>query len=215
MKLTADGLTVQDADTVIVRGLSFTLHHGDCLIVRGPFEAHTTRLLRAFAGLDPVAAGRLTLAGRTTDEWGGPSWRTQVTYCPRTVPPLPGTPRGLHKALSQLGHGALSDAPSALVKRWGMAAGRLSHPWNELSTGEAQRALLALVLARDPAVVLLDAPTSAIEPSDTLQVEATLESTTRIWVAHDHAQEARLLGRGARVLELHADGTYTLDDAEA
>jgi len=201
MRLEVRGLTLRVGTRTLARDLSFDVGPGDCILVQGPSGSGKTRLLRALAGLDPVD-GTLRLGGRPPEAWGWPAWRARITYVPQKVPPLPGSPRALHRALTQLGHGTLSDAPSALVKQWGMPAARLSDPWSELDPGEAQRALLALVVARDPAVLLLDEPTSALDEPTTLAVEQSLVGRARVWVTHDIDQAHRLLTAGARTVEL-------------
>lgn len=200
MRFAVEDLEVRAGKRPVARHVSFTLDPGQMLLLDGPLPDRT-RVLRALAGLDPVR-GRLTLDGRPPEAWGWPAWRTKVTFVPHRVPQLPGSPKALHRALTALGHGTLGQSPSQIVRPWGLSASRLQQPWKDLHPSEARRALLALVLARDPAVVLLDQPTAALDPRTALAVEDVLAKRAGVWATSDPAQIARLVTRGARTLSL-------------
>ena len=75
-----------------------------------------------------------------------------------------------------------------------------------LSAGEKQRlALLRLTAGRHPAVLLLDEPTSNLDPASMERVESYLlaiaheRGTGMIWVTHDSTQMSRVATRAMRV----------------
>jgi ABC-type phosphate transport system ATPase subunit len=67
--------------------------------------------------------------------------------------------------------------------------------------------LFALSAALQPAVLLLDEPTAALDVASAMRVEGVLKTcgTPLIWVSHDVHQPQRV---GGRVLEL-PEGTVT------
>jgi len=197
--LTVRGLSLHGGERVLASDLGFTLAPGQTLLVRGPSGTGKTRLLRALAGLDPVH-GELLLDDRPPASWGWPAWRAAVTYVPQLVPVLPGTPADLARRIGRMTGKEADLRPFAA--QWGLPEAALDQPWTSLSGGEAQRALLALVLARDPAVLLLDEPTSALDATATRAVEGALAPRTKVWVTHDEPQAERLLSAGAQVLDL-------------
>jgi ABC-type methionine transport system ATPase subunit len=70
-----------------------------------------------------------------------------------------------------------------------------------LSGGQAQRVALARTLAIEPEVLLLDEPTSSLDPHATRQVEKTLlnlnneRGLTLLWVSHAIEQTRRIGGK--------------------
>ncbi len=71
----------------------------------------------------------------------------------------------------------------------------LHHPGTSLSGGQQQRLCLARVLAMKPEVLLLDEPTSAIDPIATAKIEELLHilksDYTIVIVTHNMQQAAR------------------------
>jgi len=76
-----------------------------------------------------------------------------------------------------------------------------------LSGGERQRALVAMALAQESPVLLLDEPTANLDPDNVLRVEKLIadytaaEGAAVLWVSHDPLQTARV---GHRQLYLEA-----------
>jgi heme exporter protein A len=60
MVLTVRDLAVTRGGLAILEGVSFELHSGEALILRGPNGVGKTTLLRSVAGLQPVEAGEVT-----------------------------------------------------------------------------------------------------------------------------------------------------------
>ena len=80
----------------------------------------------------------------------------------------------------------------------------LDRNWNTISGGESQRVLLAVVLATEPSVLLLDEPTAALDADSKERVEETLLSVSKkihgnaakptaiVLITHDEEQAQRL-----------------------
>jgi len=87
-----------------------------------------------------------------------------------------------------------------LTKAFGLEAKVLASQWADLSGGERHRAMLALVVALSPSVLVLDEPTGSCDSKTASMVEATLahesaSGISTIWVTHDAEQADRVAHR--------------------
>ncbi|KAJ2400931.1 hypothetical protein GGI23_001727 [Coemansia sp. RSA 2559] len=193
--------------------ISFTLHSGEVLAVRGPSGVGKTTILRCIAQLTTYEAGLCTLQMdkglKTPQELGIPQWRAEVMYVPQRPAQMAGTPLDFVYMVNAFRVQAKRDHydPVEIAEDWGIAPELWEKKWPELSGGEQQRIALAVALSCDPQVLLLDEPTSALDPESTRMVEGTLTSRTCIWITHDDSQAKRI---ASRVLELQPDATYRL-----
>lgn len=136
-------------------------------------------------------------------------WRKKVLYVPQTKVDVPGTPMSLLNIIHSFKAWKNSDvkAPSLaqmtedvedLVYQWEVAPKLLASEWRILSGGECQRILLAIALASQPVVVLLDESTSALDLGTKVKVESSIEDYCKrngmvaIWITHDHVQQGRI-----------------------
>jgi molybdate transport system ATP-binding protein len=178
--------------------VQLTLDVAGTIALVGPSGAGKSSILRAIAGLARPAEGRIVLAD---DVW----FDSQAAICrsPET--------RSVgflfqeyalfpHMTVRQnIAYGGRNNIPQ-LLERFGIAALANAHP-AALSGGERQRVALARALAREPKVLLLDEPLSALDPHtrDTIRVE--LRATLRelglptIIVTHDFVDAAALADR--------------------
>jgi molybdate transport system ATP-binding protein len=180
----SDGLVVEAE----VRRGSFTLAAslaaaaGQVLGLLGPNGAGKSTLLSAVAGLTPVSAGRITLAGQVLDDAdagtfveasGRPVGFVFQNY--RLFPHLTVADNVAFSPRARgLGRRAARSAASHWLDRFGLADLADRKP-DQLSGGQAQRVALARALAGQPALLLLDEPLSALDAGTRLDVQAELK----------------------------------------
>jgi ABC-type polar amino acid transport system ATPase subunit len=200
--LHVDGIDVSRGGRSIVRGLSFRADRGELVAVMGPSGAGKTTVLRAIAGLDPIASGRIAV-GAVTIAAGQHLKGTQLRALHRQV----GFVFQFHHLFANMD--ALNNvmlAPVHVLKRsrdeasrrarelltsLGVA-GRESALPHQLSGGEAQRVAIARALAVDPPLLLMDEPTASLDPARRGDLAATLTALAaggRTIVIATHDQE--------------------------
>lgn len=106
-----------------------------------------------------------------------------------------------HKLLSRKDFKSVAEARLAEVGLWDAVKDRLGDSPFRLSGGQQQLLCLARALAVNPEVLLLDEPTSSLDPATTEKIEGLIRSLanrlTVIMVTHDLAQAARIGDRTA------------------
>jgi phosphate transport system ATP-binding protein len=208
------GPAVRLVDLVVRRGgrtlagpVSFELARGTTLGLQGPSGSGKSTTLRALVGL--LAPG-LAVSG-TVEVLGHdvrspsvdlPALRARAALVGQTPVVFPAsilanTAFGLRHVVRASRRELRSRAQAALVEAglWDEVADRLDAPAEQLSVGQRQRLCLARALALDPEVLLLDEPTSSLDPAATRTVEdavTSLQGRTVLVVSHDRGQLARL-----------------------
>ena len=179
----------------VLYGITLDLQPGWTAIV-GPNGAGKSTLLRALAGLLPMRAGQVRLQGRPLAQWQPAERARQIAWLAQQgVLSADLTVREL-VALGRLPHLGLFGTPGAqdercidqAMRETGCAAWagrRLS----QLSGGERQRCLLARALAVQAPVLLLDEPTTHLDPPQQVAVVRLLrrlgQQGTVLSVLHD------------------------------
>ena len=187
----------------------------ETLALVGPSGAGKSSILRAIAGLLRPAAGRIELGAET---WLDTERRISLPPERRSVG-LVFQEYALFPHLTveaNIGFGGRRRVRE-LLERFGISALARARP-ADLSGGERQRVALARALARDPAVLLLDEPLSALDAHTKATVRAELGALLRelrlptILVTHDFEDAAALADRvgvivDGRILQLgHSQG---------
>jgi ABC-type polar amino acid transport system ATPase subunit len=214
------GLTVTDLAIVrgqrpVVQGLSFDAAPCDIVALMGPSGSGKTTVLRAIAGLDPIAAGAVDVDGCRLEPGPIPSGRRLRALHQRVgivfqFHHLFAHLTALHNVWLAPVHvlGALrADAERhalGLLERFGVRhrASALPH---ELSGGEAQRVAIARALAMEPPVLLMDEPTAALDAERREELAAMLralaaEGRTVVMSTHDADFAAACASRIVRLV---------------
>ncbi|RSM69492.1 ABC transporter ATP-binding protein [Actinoplanes sp. ATCC 53533] len=200
--LTLDDVSAAYGKTPVLRGIDLAVDRGELLVVLGPSGAGKSTVLRVVAGLEPVTAGRIHIAGRdvTADRPG----RRNVSMVFQSYALFP------HLTVADnIAFGLeVRDTPRAVARERARAAAEtvgcaalLDRRPGQLSGGERQRVALARALAREPEVFLLDEPLSNLDLALRTEMRTELRAlhdrlgATMVHVTHDQTEALVLADR--------------------
>ncbi len=149
-------------------GVDFSLGQGEVAVVIGANGAGKTSLLRACAGLLPVISGEATVLGvdLTTDHT---SVRRYVGLLGHAAPLYDDLSAAENVRFAVRALGLPTARADEALERLGLTGRLRSTPAGRLSAGQRRRAALAALVARRPALWLLDEPHAGLDgPTRTL-----------------------------------------------
>ena len=170
----------------VLHDVDLVVREGEVVALIGPNGAGKSTLLRVLAGLLRPTGGRVTLAGDDVHALDRRDAARRIAVVPQVFDTLfPFTVREI-AALGRTPHhgtlGLFGAEDAAAVDRsldalgaTGLAARRI----DRISGGERQRAVLAMALAQEPQVLLLDEPTAHLDPAHQLATLALVRDLAR------------------------------------
>jgi sulfonate transport system ATP-binding protein len=193
------GLSRSFGDHVVLEELDLDLRAGEFVALLGRSGSGKTTLLRALAGLDQGITGEVRTGGTPAVVFQDPRllpWRTVIQNVALGLrDPDPAARAG--RALAEVGLEGREDA------------------WpRQLSGGQRQRVALARALVREPDLMLLDEPFSALDALTRVSAQALVND---LWQRHQPAvllvthdvEESLLLADRVLIVE---DGRITYDE---
>jgi zinc transport system ATP-binding protein len=196
--LKVDALSVRYDAGEVLSDISFTVGQGDYIGVVGPNGSGKTTLIRTVLGLTQSFKGTISLLGNDIHVFR--DWQ-KIGYLPQKLigfsPQFPATVREI-VALGLLAGKKLPrrlTAPDEAAIDRALArldiTGIKNKLIGDLSGGQQQRALVARAIAGQPELLILDEPTTALDPDTREKFFAVLkelnsrEKVTIILITHD------------------------------
>jgi len=150
-----------------LKDVSFELESGAYVGLAGPNGAGKTSLVKAILGLEAISSGEIELFGQPLTSFS--QWE-KIAYLPQkhqynqlfpasvlevVLSGLAGLPRRPKKESQEKAQVLLNDLE---------IIGEENKLFSRLSGGQQQRVLLARALIRQPELLILDEPTTALDP---------------------------------------------------
>lgn len=202
-------------DRLIVDKLSLAVSNGSIIALLGPNGAGKTTTMKMCAGLIPPDGGSISIAGYDLIS-SQKKARNAMTFLPENVAlyqELTGRENLLH--LLEIGTGVklqAKDLNAALVAA-GLPEEAIERRTSTYSKGMRQKVGIALALAKKANLLLLDEPSSGLDPHSAAEFNQSLKelsqlgvgilmATHDIWRAKEVADTIAIMVKGKIVLEL-------------
>jgi ribosome-dependent ATPase len=164
--ITATDLTFRFGDFTAVDGVSFSIERGEIFGFLGPNGCGKTTTMKMLTGLLPATAGKAFLLGEPIDATDL-SARNRVGYMSQSFSLYTElTVRQnliLHARLFHLSPHRARSRIAELVQDFGLEP-YLDQPTSALPLGIRQRLSLAVAIVHEPEILILDEPTSGVDP---------------------------------------------------
>ena len=217
--IVARGLTKRFGDFTAVRDVSFTIPRGEIFGFLGSNGCGKSTTMKMLTGLLPATEGEARLFGETV-EAGGLEIRKRVGYMSQSFS-LYGELTvdqnlRLHARLFHLKPATMAARINALIERFGLRP--YLHQLSEsLPLGLRQRLSLAVAVLHEPEILILDEPTSGVDPVARdgfwkLLIELSRRDGITIFITTHFMNEAM---RCDRISLMHAGTVLACDEPKA
>ncbi|QDX91700.1 ABC transporter ATP-binding protein [Brevibacillus laterosporus] len=196
--LETKGLTLQYGDSVIIENLGLSIPKGEITVLIGSNGCGKSTLLRSLARLLKPSTGSILLNGKAITEQTTKEIAKQMAILPQgpiapeglTVLQL--VKQGRYPHQNWLKQWTAEDEEKVAFALEVTQLTELAHrPIDSLSGGQRQRAWIALTLAQDTDIILLDEPTTYLDMTHQIEVLDILfelnqtRNSTIVMVLHD------------------------------
>ncbi|WEG12823.1 ABC transporter ATP-binding protein [Pullulanibacillus sp. KACC 23026] len=202
--LSTEHLQVGYDDRVIIENLTLTIPEGEITCIIGPNGCGKSTLLKTMARIQRAKSGSIYLSGKSIHTIPTKEIAKKMAILPQT----PGAPNGLTvyelvsfgRSPHKKGYGKLTDKDREVIL-WALEVTGMDafsdHAIDTLSGGQRQRAWIAMAIAQETDLLLLDEPTTYLDLAHQLEVLKLLErlnkeaKRTIVMVIHDLNHAAR------------------------
>ncbi len=185
-------------DKSILSNVSFAVSAGEFFVVIGPNGAGKTSLLKVLSGLQKIQQGSVAIKNEDISTYTRRRLAQIMAIVPQQIEvgfPFTVTETVIMGRTPHLGILGMEDKKDFHIAEEAMEFTEVTHLADrklfQLSGGELQRVIIARAICQQPEIILLDEPTTALDPAHQLKIMDLMErfrkqhNTTIIMVSHD------------------------------
>lgn len=195
-------LTVGYENRQVLHDINLEFKAGKVTALIGPNGCGKSTLLKSLVRIQPHLQGEVLVQGKPVEQYSTKEIAKQVAYLSQTknVPDITVLKMVLHGRFAYLSYPRRYRKEDYEIARNALAwAGLLeleNEPVNRLSGGMRQKVYIAMALAQDTPVILMDEPTTYLDISQQLKVMAMAKQLAQqgkavVMVLHDLPQALR------------------------
>ncbi len=206
-RLSAESVTLRYNSRTISQDLSLAIEDGTFTVIVGPNACGKSTLLRALSRLMPPTHGQVVLDGKSIADLPAREVARRLGLLPQTstapdgITVLDLVARGRYPHQSFLRQWSQADeAAVAAAMTATQVASLADRTMDELSGGQRQRVWIAMILAQETPLLLLDEPTTYLDITHQIELMELLarlnrQGRTVVAVLHDLNQACRYATR--------------------
>ena len=211
----------QTGDTVVkaVDNVSFEIERGEFCVVLGPSGAGKTTILNLLGGMDKATGGKITVGGKEITGLRSPQLteyrRHDVGFVFQFYNLMPNLTALENVELARQVCRKHALDPRKVMEQVGLGERLFNFP-AQLSGGEQQRVSIARALCKNPALLLCDEPTGALDSKTGVQVLSLLkeicktQNATVVIITHN----AMIAPLGNRVIRVKNGGIESVETTD-
>ena len=190
-------------DTEVLHNINVTLERGKVTVIVGPNGCGKSTLLKSLIRLNHHSSGNILVNGTNIEHYNSKRLAKEIAYLPqnRNVPEIAVLKMVLHGRFPYLSYPRrykkedIEKATEAL--RWAGIEDLAEKNMSSLSGGTRQKVYIAMAIAQDTPVILMDEPTSFLDISHQLRLmelakELAKKGKAVVLVLHDLSLAMRI-----------------------
>jgi len=197
-----ENLRASYKNKIVIKDITLNIEEGSFLTILGPNGAGKTTILHAILGIKRIDSGSIKIFGEKINWKNIRNLRRKIGYVPQNIFIDPKFPISVYETIltGRIGVRFLKGLgkEDREIAEWAMKRVGIidlkDRPMGHLSGGELRKVFISRALCQKPEILLLDEPTSHLDPSSQKELINLLEELysenkiTTVFVTHQISQ---------------------------